>query len=320
MSLLQNIASGLRSLLRRKQVSQELDEELNAFLGMAAEEKMKHGLDREEALRAVRLERGNLEGAKERVRTAGWESFFETCWQDLRFGLRTLRKSPGFTAVAVLTLALGIGANTAMFSVIEGVVLSPLPYRQPDRLVVFWENNLTLKHFISPSYPDFRDWQSSSRSLEQFAAVTWQSYDLSGPGTPEHVDGKLVSSGFFSALGVNLALGREFSQEEDRHGGPPVVIISDRLRKDRFAPDSEVLNKSVVLNGVAYTIAGVLPPGFQFIDNADVYTPLGQGNPLYLDDRSVHAIFGFARLEPGVSLAQAQGGMNVVQDKDRKST
>src|SRR6202046_2770750 len=274
MSLLQNIASGLRSLLRRKQVSQELDEELNAFLGMAAEEKMKHGLDREEALRAVRLERGNLEGAKERVRTAGWESFFETCWQDLRFGLRTLRKSPGFTAVAVLTLALGIGANTAMFSVIEGVVLSPLPYRQPDRLVVFWENNLTLKHFISPSYPDFRDWQSSSRSLEQFAAVTWQSYDLSGPGTPEHVDGKLVSSGFFSALGVNLALGREFSQEEDRHGGPPVVIISDRLRKDR----------------------------------------LGQGNPLYLDDRSVHAIFGFARLEPGVSLAQAQGEMNVVQD------
>jgi len=314
MSLLQNIAGGLRSLLRRKQVSQELDEELNAFLRMAAEGKMKEGMSREEALRSVRLERGNLEGAKETVRTAGWESFFETSWQDVRFGLRTLRKSPGFTAVAVLTLALGIGANTAMFSVIEGVLLSPLPYRQPDRLVVLWGNNLTLKHFISPSYPDFRDWQGGSRSLEQFAALTWQSYDLTAPGTPEHVDGKLVSSGFFSALGVNLALGREFSEEEDRHGGPPVVIISDRLRKDRFAPDSEVLNKSVVLNGVAYTIAGVLPPGFQFIDSADVYTPLGQGNPLYLDDRSVHAIFGFARLKPGVSLAQAQGDMNVVQD------
>ena len=232
---------------------------------------------------------------------------------DVKYGFRVLAKSPGFTIVAVLTLALGIGANTAMFSIVEGVLLSPLPYRQPDQLVVIWENNLTLKHFISPSYPDFRDWQQGSRSLEQFAALTWQSYDLTGPGTPDHVDGKLVSSGFFGALGVNLALGREFSPEEDKHGGAPVVIISDRLRKDRFAPGSQVLGKSLVLNGVAYTIAGVLSPGFQFIDNADVYTPLGQGSPLFLDDRSVHAIFGFARLKPGVSLAQAQSEMNAVQ-------
>jgi predicted permease len=315
MSLLQNISDGLRSLFRKKRVEKELDDELRAFLEMAAQEKMKQGMNRNDALRAVRLERGNLEVTKELVRSAGWESLVETSWQDLRFAARMLRKSPGFTAVAILTLALGIGANTAIFSVVQGVLLAPLPYREPDRLVIVLLNNLRLNSPTYLSYRDFMDWEHAAPPFEKMSAYAWRSFDLSSPGNPEHLEGREISSSFLSTLGVRLALGREFSAEEDRNGGAPVAIISNGLWRDRFGGSASALGKSIMLNGVETTIVGILQPGFRFgPDYADVYIPIGQRKLVDANDRTAHDVMCVARLKPGVSLSQADAQMNAIQE------
>jgi predicted permease len=242
-----------------------------------------------------------------------------TLIQDLRFGLRMLRKSPGFTAVAVLTLGLGIGANTAMFSVMQGVVLAPLQYVNPDRLVMIWENNPRFPR-TWVSYPNFRDWQRSARSLQQMAAFRQEGVDFAGPGTPEHLNGKEISYGLFSTLGTELTLGREFSPEEDRFGGTPVVIISNRLWRNRFDGSPKALGKSLTLKGVDYTVVGVSPFGVTALgspleDDADIYVPLGQSDPLILNDRSAHdGIYSLARLAPAVTLTQAQAEISTIQN------
>ena len=166
------------------------------------------------------------------------------------------------------------------------MTLDTLPYADAERLVMVWETNPRGQQ-ISISGPDFRDWQRDTRSFQQMAAFTSRSRDLTGPGTPEHLDGSEISSGFFSTLGVELALGREFSVPEDLRGGSPVAIISDCLWRDRFEHSPEAIGKSITLDGVSYSIVGVRPSGFRFEGNADVYTPLGQGDPLILNDRTV---------------------------------
>jgi predicted permease len=315
MSLRRNLSEGLRSLFRKERVDRESDEELSAFLEMAAQEKMKHGMSRKDALRAVRLERGNLEVTKEVVLSAGWESQLETSWQDLRFAARTLRKSPGFTVIAVLTIALGIGTNTAIFSVVQGVLLAPLPYHEPDRLVIVLLNNLRLNSPTYLSYRDFMDWERGVPPFEKMAAYARRSFDLSSPGNPEHLEGSEVSSSFLSTLGVGLALGREFSTEEDRNGGAPVTVISNSLWRDRFGASATALGKSIVLNGVESTAVGVLQPGFRFgTDYADVYIPIGQRKLVDANDRTAHDVMCVARLKPGVSLSQADSEMNAIQE------
>lgn len=299
MSLLRNVGSGLRSLFRK----------------MTAWEKMKQGTSRRDVLRRVRLEQRTVEGTKEALWSARWESIVGAWWQDLRFGLRILRKNPGFGAVAVLTLALGIGANTAMFSVVRGVVLAPLPYFQPERLVMVLESNQRFAQ-DAISYPNFVDWQRSARSFEHMAAIRLhQGYDLSAPGSPEHLDGVELTAGFFGTIGVEPSLGREFSLQEDRRGGAPVVIISHRLWRNRFAANPQVLGKFLILDGTGYVIVGVLPAGFRFLDDADVYLPLGQYNPLLLEARGSHdSMVAVARLRPGVSTAEAQAEMGAIQN------
>jgi putative ABC transport system permease protein len=315
MSLLQTMVGGLRSLFRKKRVEKELDDELRGFLDMAAEEKMKQGMSREEALRNVRLERGSLEVSREVVRTAAWESIVETSWQDLRYAARMLRKSPGFTSVAILTLALGIGANTAIFSVVQGVLLAPLPYHEPDRLLTVWLNNFHLNSPTYLSYRDFMDWEHAAPPFEKMSAFARRSFDLSSPGNPEHLEGSEISSSFLSTLGVRLALGREFSAEEDRNGGAPVAIISNGLWRDRFGGNASALGKSAVLNGVETTIVGVLQPGFRFgTDYADVYIPIGQRKLVDANDRTVHDVVCIARLKRGGSVTQADAEMNAIQE------
>src|SRR5437763_10466072 len=226
--------------------------------------------------------------------------------QDLRYALRQLRRSPGFTAVAVITLGLGIGANTAIFSVVEGVVLAPLHYFQPDRLVMVWENNPRFPRVFN-SYPNFQDWQRSTRSFEQMASFREQGVDLTFPGTPSHLNCKQISSGFFSTLGVALVLGREFTPQENQRGGAPVAVISHRLWKEQFARSAEVIGKIATVNGVSYSIVGVAPQSFRIEDKADVYTPLGQLDELVLQNRGSHdGLFTIARLKPGVAISQSQ--------------
>jgi len=235
--------------------------------------------------------------------------------QDLRYALRQLRKSPGFTAVAVFTLALGIGANTAIFSVVEGVVLAPLHYREPDRLVMVWENNPRFPR-VWDSYPNFQDWQRNAGSFQQMAALREQQIDLTFPGAPSHIKASQISSGSFSTLGTELALGREFTPQENQPGGAPVVVISDHVWRERFGGSPEALGKSVTLDGVDYSIVGVAPPGFRLNLAADVFTPLGQLDPLILNNRGSHdGIFALARLKPGVNLPQTQAEMNTIQSR-----
>ena len=234
---------------------------------------------------------------------------------DFRYASRSLRKSPGLATAAILTLALGIGANTAIFSVLKGVVLDPLPFPDSGRLVVVALFNNALKYPTDLSYPDFLDWQRDSRSFEQIAAFANDGFDLTAPGAPEHLNGQEVSANFFRTLNVPLALGRGFSADEGETGGSPAVVISDRVLEDRFGGSPAAVGSALALNGVDYTVVGVLRPGFRFGDQqADVYTSIARRNPLYIKDRTVHDILCIARLRPGTSVGQARAEMNTVQE------
>ena len=304
----------IRGLFGKRITDTELDLEFRAHIELLTEENIRKGMSPEEARYAARREFGGLEQTKELYRDRRGLPFLEAFLQDVHYGVRMLCKNPGFTAVAVLTLALGIGANTAMFSVMEGVVLAPLRYFQPDRLVMVWENNPRLPR-VYVSHPNFLDWQRTVRSFQQMAAFMEQGLDLTAPGTPEHLNGKEISSGFFSTLGTELTLGREFSPEEDRRGVAPVVIISNHFWRNRFDGSPAALGKSVTLDGVEFTIVGVTPPGFRLEDDADVYTPLSQSDPLILNDRAGHdGILCVARLKPGVSVSQGQAEMSTIQN------
>jgi predicted permease len=235
-----------------------------------------------------------------------------TLFQDLKFGLRMLAKNPGFTAVAVLTLALGIGANTAIFSVVYGVLLRPLPYPEASRLVTVYENGRDFTRG-SVAYPNFLDWRRENRSFADLAVYRNDDLILSGSGQPEHLAGEYVSAGFFPVLGVPPFLGRGFLPQEDQRGTGGVVVLSYDLWQRRFGSDPQVVGRSVVMNGRSWLVVGVLPSYFRFREQADVYLPLRQWISVEMDERQSHpGLHGVARLRPGVSLAAAQSEMDLI--------
>jgi hypothetical protein len=217
MSLLRAITSGLGSLFRKEQVDRELDEELRGFLQMAVEEKMKQGMSRKEALRAVRLERGSLDVAKEEVRSAGWESYAVTVGRDLHFALRQWTKNPGFALSAVVVLALGMGVSLTIFRFVDAALLQPLPYASPERLMSVNESNAESPRWPL-SYPDYLDWQRLNKSFRSLDIHNGSGYLLQTPSGATAVQGERVSGGFFQTLGVRPMLGRDFSLDEDRPG------------------------------------------------------------------------------------------------------
>jgi putative ABC transport system permease protein len=236
-------------------------------------------------------------------------------FQDLRFGARMLWKNPGFTLIAVLTLALGIGANTAIFSVVNAVLLRPLPFPEPERLIRLWESNAGrgLPEF-SASAPNFADWRKRQSAFEQLAAYEFATFNFTGSGEPERVAALSVTANLFPALGVLPTQGRNFLPEEEQSGRNRVVILSDDLWQRRFGADTQLIGRQIQLNGESYTVVGVMPPRFQLTQGTEVWVPLMLDPAVqpWRADRSNHNIHVIGRLKPGVSFAQAQAALDTI--------
>lgn len=233
-------------------------------------------------------------------------------WQDVRYAFRVLLNNRGFAFIAVLTLALGIGANTALFSVVNGVLLNPLPFQNPDELYALYTKTSSFDRG-SISYPNFLDWQKGNHSFSTLSAFRSEDYNLTGSGQPERLHAHMISAEFFPTLGLRPLIGRNIRPEEDRAGGNPVAILGDGLWKRKFASSSEILGKSISLNGKPHTIVGVAQTRISGISPSDIYVPIGQWtDPTFLDRRISMGMNSIARLKPGVSFAQAQADMNSI--------
>ena len=305
---IESIIAGAKALFRKKKVEQEMDEELRSYVHAAAEDKMRSGMSPEEALRAARVEMGSLEAVKDEIRSAGWESTLETIWRDLHFGLRVLRRNPGFMAVAALTLALGIGGTAVVFSLLDAVLLRPLPYPHSERLFrLFPLEGKRKAANEAASYVNFRDWQRQTRTFESLAGCEWVALNLTGTTEPERLEGAAITPGFFATLGIRPLLGREFAPDDDEH----VAILTDGLWRRRFGADGGIVGQSIHLEGRTYTVLGVLPPQVRFRPYptwdapSEVFVPV-----VPTADRNWHYLRLVGRLAPGVSERQALAEMN----------
>src|SRR5262245_5175538 len=313
------------SLLRRGRYEREMEEEMRFHLEMQMEQNLASGMAAEEAHYAARRQFGNQTWLKEVSREMWSLNSIETLIQDLRYGARTLMKSPGFAFVAVLTLALGIGANTAIFSVVNGVLLRALPYYEPERLVMAWADRPILQaHLGIPDFPvtvaDFIDWRDQNQVFGQMAALEPLRMSLTGGSGPESVLGLRASASLFPLLGASFAAGRAFLPEEDQAVADRVVVISHGLWRQRYAADPKLIGQKITLDNEAYTVIGVTAPEFQFprrgeipfvATKVDLYLPIAF-TPAAMNNRQGGRMAVIARLKHGVSVGQASAEMNAI--------
>src|SRR5215213_8377338 len=297
MQFLSRIASTWRNLSNKDLVDQELTEELRAHVDLLTDQKIREGLAPEAARRAALLEVGGVEQVKERVREVRMGRPLEDLSQDLRYAVRGLRKHRAFTAVAVFTLALGIGANTAIFTVINTVLLRPLPYEKPEELVVLTE--IVADRPAGVSYQNFVDWRTQNTVFENVTALRpRESFNLTGAGESERLQGRLVSANFLS--------------EDDQPSATPVAIISHALWQRRFGASDDVIGKEVALNGQQFTVIGITPPNFRFGADADLSVPIGLSAERFKLRGKDPGITAFARLKQGTSIDNANAELNTI--------
>ena len=296
--LLHNLLFRLRNLMRHAATESELDDELGFHLEQQTDKYVRSGMSEAEALRRARLEFGGLDQVKNECREARGVSFVESSVQDLHYAARTLLHSPAFTACSVLTLALGIGANTAIFSVVNTVLLNPLPYPNPQELLAARQND---------SLPNLEDIQRHTNSFAGSGGVNISPMDFTGTGEPVRVHGAYVDAGLFATLSVQPMLGRLISADEDVKGGPRNVVLSYPFWRDSLGSDPHVLGKAIRLSDNSYTVIGVMRPDFTLPKElADVFVSLWAAYPDAASERDVHFMHTYWRLKPGVPLAQAQ--------------
>jgi putative ABC transport system permease protein len=295
--------------LERRRVERELADEMAAHIEERIEQLVEDGLTQPEARIRPQRQFGNVTSQQENSREAwGWNGL-EQLAQDVRFGCRVLAKTPAFTLTAIAVLALGIGMNTAMFSAAKAVLLSALPYPEPDRIVQVWQTNKAGR-FMAVSGPDFRDWRDQNRSMERMATFDGDEVTLSGSFTARRLRIGVVSNGFFEIMGVPAAIGRAFSGEDQKPVGTPTAVLGYDLSQAIFGLPAQSIGKTVRLDGLAFTVIGVMPPGFDFPSRAQAWIP--QEFFPDLSDRSAHNYRVLGRLRPGTSIRQAQEDMNVI--------
>jgi predicted permease len=316
--LIPRLNSLWRNLFHKDRVDQEFTEEIQAYLDMVTEENIRQGFTPQEARRNALVEVGGVEQVQERVREIRMGQFIETTWRDIRFGVRALVHSPIFAVVTVLSLALGIGANTAIFSVVNGLLLRPLPYPESEQIVDVWhtppQQSFPGLDRFSVSPANYLDWKAQSNAFEQMAIYTYTGLSLSTSNDPLPLIGAAVSSDFFSVLRTNAMQGRTFTPDEEQPGRDQVVVISHGLWQRAFGANPNIVGQTLTLNSRSFTVVGIMPAGFQLPREADLWVPLAWDDK-ERQTRSIHDYIVIARLKQNVSLPQAQAEMSTISTR-----